>query len=74
MPNAMETFELKNLIRFAFSRGLAVPVRLTDLRFNADPVALKLVTYDTILLGVGTGSYLLSLHREQNAVWVVVTL
>ena len=49
-------------------RGLPV-----DFRFNADLVALKLLTYTKIVFRAGTGSCLPSLKCTRNALCVAVT-
>ena len=44
-----------------------------DFRFNADPLALKLVTHKKIVFRAGTGSCLPRLKCKQNAHCVAVT-
>ena len=46
---------------------------LVDFRFNADPVALKLLIHTKIVFRAGTGSCLPSLKCTRNALCVAVT-
>ena len=56
-----------------FSGILDVRGRPVDFRFHADPVALKLVTYNKIVFQTGTGLCLSKLKRKRNARCVAVT-
>ena len=47
--------------------------QLTNFRFNADPVALKLLTHTKIVFRDGTGSCLPSLKCTRNGLCVAVT-
>ena len=47
--------------------------RPVDFRFNADPLALKLVTHNKIVFRAGTGSCLPRLKGKRNAYCVAVT-
>ena len=56
-----------------FSEVLAVGGRPDDFHFNADPIALKLVTLNKIVFRVGMGSCLARLKCKRNACYVAVT-
>ena len=52
---------------------LAVRGRPVNIRFNADPVPLKLVTHNKIVFRAGTGLCLSKLKCKRNARCVAVT-
>ena len=52
---------------------ITVRGRFGDFRANADQVALKLVTHNTTVFPVGTGSCLPSAKCTRNALYVAVT-
>ena len=56
-----------------FSGVLALRGRPVDFRFNADPVALKLVTHNKIVFRADAGLCLSKLKCKRNARCVAVT-
>ena len=68
----MGTVIIHTLLK-TFSGVLAVRGLPVDFRFNADPVALKLLTHTKIVFRDGTGSCLPSLKCTRNALCVAVT-
>ena len=73
MPNAVETVELKLLPLPHFLEFWRCEVGPVDFCFNADPLALKLITHNKIVFRAGRGSCLPRLQCKRNARCVTVT-